>query len=140
MYCFIHTDTEAAAVCKKCGKAMCQNCSAYSGHTGICPACRKEEFEQERAQNYGYKKQEIKKIVVMAIIAVIVLVVSIVCMAKSGILLYAGLAILGIALIVFTILFVKSIRLLKAYIDRINYLTQEIDKITKALSLGVAQI
>ena len=48
MKCFIHADREATAVCKKCGKAMCADCSAYSGHTGICPACRREEFVNER--------------------------------------------------------------------------------------------
>lgn len=48
MKCFIHADREAAAVCKECGKAMCADCSAYSGHTGICPACRREEFVNER--------------------------------------------------------------------------------------------
>ena len=44
MKCFIHGAKEAVAACKKCGKGMCSNCSAYSGHTGICPECRKEGF------------------------------------------------------------------------------------------------
>ena len=26
---------------------MCENCSAYSGHTGICPECRRNEFIAE---------------------------------------------------------------------------------------------
>lgn len=47
MKCFIHSSKEAVAACKKCGKGMCANCSAYSGHTGICPECRKKEFEEE---------------------------------------------------------------------------------------------
>lgn len=140
MYCFIHTDTEAAAVCKKCGKAMCHNCSAYSGNTGICPACRKEEFENERSQNYIYKKEEIKGIVVAAVIALVVLIIGIVFMTLGSIFLYAGLIVLGVGIIVFTVIFVKKGRLLKSYIDRIVYLTQEIEKIDKALSLGVAQI
>lgn len=47
MKCFMHTAREAVATCKICGKGMCANCSAYSGHTGICPECRKEEFLRE---------------------------------------------------------------------------------------------
>lgn len=49
MRCFIHTDVEAIAACRKCGKGMCSNCSAYSGHTGICPECRRNEFILEAA-------------------------------------------------------------------------------------------
>lgn len=48
MRCFIHNEAEAISVCKKCGKAMCERCSAYSGHSGVCPECRKKEFEQKR--------------------------------------------------------------------------------------------
>ncbi|MBR5192330.1 MAG: hypothetical protein IKW33_02865 [Clostridia bacterium] len=47
MRCFIHNEQEAISVCKNCGKAMCERCSAYSGHTGVCPECRKKEFEQK---------------------------------------------------------------------------------------------
>ena len=50
MKCFIHGAKEAVAACKKCGKGMCSNCSAYSGHTGICPECRKEDFLREIVQ------------------------------------------------------------------------------------------
>ena len=53
MKCFIHNSKEAVAACKKCGKGMCSNCSAYSGHTGICPECRKREFEATRATLYS---------------------------------------------------------------------------------------
>lgn len=41
MRCFIH-DTEAVAVCRKCGKAMCRNCSGFDNHSGFCPACKRE--------------------------------------------------------------------------------------------------
>ena len=50
MKCFIHGAKEAVAACKQCGKGMCSNCSAYSGHTGICPQCRKEAFLTEIIQ------------------------------------------------------------------------------------------
>ena len=51
MKCFIHMNQDAVATCKKCGKAMCVNCSAYSGHSGICPECRVAEFKEERSKN-----------------------------------------------------------------------------------------
>ncbi len=50
MKCFIHKGVEALAVCKRCGKAMCDECSAYSGHSGICPECRKQDFILETNQ------------------------------------------------------------------------------------------
>lgn len=49
MKCFIHMSKEAVATCKKCGKAMCVDCSAYSNHTGICPECRRNEFISKHA-------------------------------------------------------------------------------------------
>ena len=45
MKCFIHHNEEAVAACKKCGKGMCSNCSAYGGHTGVCPACKKKDYQ-----------------------------------------------------------------------------------------------
>ena len=48
MKCFVHPNEEAICVCKKCGKAMCQRCSAYSQHSGICPECKKKELEYSR--------------------------------------------------------------------------------------------
>ena len=48
MKCFIHNNEEAIAACKICGKGMCANCSAYSNHTGICPECKKADYEDER--------------------------------------------------------------------------------------------
>lgn len=48
MKCFIHWEADAIAACKTCGKGMCADCSAYSGHSGICPECRKEELIHAR--------------------------------------------------------------------------------------------
>ena len=53
MRCFIHDTEEAIATCRKCGKAMCSKCSAYSGHSGICPQCRREDFIEERSKLYA---------------------------------------------------------------------------------------
>ena len=58
MRCFIHIDVEAVATCRRCGKAMCANCSAYSNHSGICPECRKEDFENEVAEKKWLIKEQ----------------------------------------------------------------------------------
>lgn len=58
MKCFIHTNKEAIAACRKCGKGMCEECSSYSGHSGICPECRKEELIQERNQKQYLAQEE----------------------------------------------------------------------------------
>ena len=50
MKCFIHLDKEAIAACRQCGKGMCGDCSAYSGHSGICPECRLKGFKAEVAE------------------------------------------------------------------------------------------
>lgn len=47
MKCFNHPYEEAISVCKICGKAMCSRCSAFSGHNGVCPQCRKVGFQKE---------------------------------------------------------------------------------------------
>ena len=62
MNCFIHPAKEASSVCKKCGKAMCINCSAYSNHSGICPACKKEEYEIEQSILINSLKQNKKSL------------------------------------------------------------------------------
>ena len=59
MKCFVHINEEAIAACRRCGKGMCANCSAYSHHTGICPECKKIEFEEEVA-NLKYANKELK--------------------------------------------------------------------------------
>ncbi len=50
MKCFMHPQKEAIAACRNCGKGMCADCSSYSSHSGICPACKKEELIMERKQ------------------------------------------------------------------------------------------
>ena len=47
MKCFIHNEIEAIGVCKKCGKAMCDNCSSFNEHRGICPACSRRSIAQQ---------------------------------------------------------------------------------------------
>ena len=63
MRCFIHNSVEAIAACRRCGKGMCSNCSAYSGHTGICPECRRNDFIVEargKRQRVAQLQKDIK--------------------------------------------------------------------------------
>lgn len=136
MYCFIHHNEEAIAVCKKCGKAMCQNCSAYSEHSGICPECRREEFIAERGQKTLERREVIKIIVILALLTVALLAVDI-WLGTLWSFMFAGIAVI---LIGFGIGFIKKGLELKALNDRINYLTGEIKKLEAALSSGNAQI
>ncbi len=84
MKCFIHTAKEAVAACRTCGKGMCADCSAYSGHSGICPECRKKEFEKEIQRNCSAIRKHTWEIVkwvfltVLLAITVIGLIVGIV--------------------------------------------------------------
>jgi hypothetical protein len=48
MKCFIHHSSDAVAVCKNCGKALCPDCSSDVGN-GI--ACRNACEDQVRALN-----------------------------------------------------------------------------------------
>ena len=67
MKCFIHLDKEAIAACRKCGKGMCADCSSYSNHSGICPACRNDEYKEElkflRLQDEGWELRRLGNIV-----------------------------------------------------------------------------
>ena len=39
MSCFIHRKKDGVAVCKQCGKNMCEDCSSLVSHSGLCPTC-----------------------------------------------------------------------------------------------------
>ena len=114
MKCFIHGAKDAIAACRNCGKGMCSECSAYSGHTGICPECRKKEFERERS----LKNQDLKDL-------------------TWNIVLWAFLSILLCVTIIFPIIGIIKILInvneKKQIQARINALTKEIDKLNKAL-------
>lgn len=77
MKCFIHFDKEAVAACRNCGKGMCANCSAFSGHRGICPECRKEELEKEVSKLISDKKEQQMYIVNWAILALLVITIPV---------------------------------------------------------------
>ncbi len=63
MKCFIHGKKEALAVCKNCGKGMCDDCSKYSNHTGICPECRLNDFKDELEDKLAEKRSVIWHII-----------------------------------------------------------------------------
>ena len=72
MKCFVHIEKEAIAACRQCGKGMCEDCSAYSGHTGICPECRLKEFKAEVAQKLQENK-ELKRDFILRIVKSVLL-------------------------------------------------------------------
>ena len=121
MKCFIHSAKEAVAACRNCGKGMCQDCSAYSGHTGVCPECKKEEYEIE----LGMKLDEQKSLL----------------WAKIGwIVVAVGLSWTVIFLLVGAVKAFKRHRERKETLARIDWLNKEIEKLNYALKQGSAII
>ena len=121
MKCFIHHNEEAVAACKKCGKGMCANCSAYSNHCGICPECRRDEFINKHKQLLheaaNYKKGMVKNIVWSVLLCWTI-----------------------IALPWNAISFVSKMRKRNALLAKADTLQKEIVKLTKALNSGNAII
>ena len=111
MKCFIHWEAEAIAACRTCGKGMCAQCSAYSGHSGICPECRKNDFIKERENLIQGNKNLVWEIV------------------KAS---FRCLLIITIPRSVYRI--VKGVRRRKANTERIATLTTEIDRLNNALA------
>ena len=122
MRCFIHSNVEAVSACKQCGKGMCSNCSAYSGHTGVCPACRLRDLEREHKILDSEKKWAIFWAVVSAIAAVALLFV---------------VPILAVVLGVYAI--VKVVQAVTKN-ERMISVQVEINKLRNALKQGTAVI
>ncbi len=70
MKCFIHKNKDAIAVCKHCGKAMCDDCSSYSEHSGICPECRLNGFKEEVPIKLEERKDLIWGIVLQVLLCI----------------------------------------------------------------------
>ena len=113
MKCFIHTAKEAVAACKTCGKGMCANCSAYSGHTGICPECREEGFLRELVTLKAKDKSLGGAIVGWSVFTVVL-----------------GITVIGLIFGVYKI--IASVVQRKTGRKRIEYLEKEIRKLEKA--------
>lgn len=136
MKCFMHPDVEAIATCKKCGKAMCANCSAYSNHSGICPQCKMEEYKSELNNINEYRRSTIWGWIGKGIGFVALWAISIWLMAEIEfvwVLGVIGTLVFGIWSAVKIPKFIKSSQ-------RKTFLTEEIAKISKSLSKGDAII
>ena len=129
MKCFIHGAKEAVAACRTCGKGMCSNCSGYSGHTGVCPECRKKEFEQKVSSLSAEKRRYIWKIVGSSLLALFLLI--------------AGIALLPIIMAVAVVpaifIIVNAVRMANVN-DEINRLIVEINKLAAARKQGAGGI
>lgn len=137
MGCFIHRGAEAVANCKRCGKAMCEDCSAYSGHTGICPSCRKTEFEQERARLLSDREQRRKSVIRWGVFSVLLVAVTIAaCVLAES----AWLLVLLLIGIFPAVRIPRNVKAIGKIDERVAFLTGEIDKLDKALTAGVARI
>ena len=136
MKCFIHINDEAIAVCKKCGKAMCGNCSAYTNHSGICPECVREDYIKERNTLYARLssiKGSIIRSVIFAVLFAVVAVVLAVTVHAFGLVVLIGTLIFAIKLIL-------RINDRKPVVSRIDFLTAEINKLGAALNRSAAII
>ncbi len=136
MKCFIHMDTEAVSVCKHCGKAMCINCSSYSQHNGICPECKLDEYIEERNELYDALQKNKSSIIKSSVFAVLLAVIAVFLGVKVTVYCYA--------LLVGTLAFAIRIAVLvvrrKPINERVEFLTDEIDKLTLALQKGSRSI
>ena len=58
MSCFIHRKKEGVAVCKQCGKNMCEDCSSLVSHSGLCPTCYRPHIVEKIINAEQEKKDE----------------------------------------------------------------------------------
>lgn len=137
MKCFIHTTQEAISVCKRCGKAMCADCSSYSQHSGICPECRREDFIKERAVLQENLSSNMRSIVLCSIAIVLTLALAIWLIA--GVIGSLG-AIVFIATAAFVIRVIMLFTRRKPMLERVDFLTGEINKLTVSLGKGTGTI
>lgn len=136
MNCFIHPHKAAVATCKRCGKAMCENCSAYSGHSGICPECRNDEYKRERAALIDERKSKIRWIVFEAVIIALVVLFTLLMIIEAG----AAMLVFLIAALILVPFIVRNAKRLKAIKERLTFVEGEIAKLDAALGRGVAEI
>ncbi len=137
MKCFIHSAKEAVAACRRCGKGMCDDCSAYSGHSGICPECRRKEFikeihNKENAQREK-RRETIRTIVISSIIAVIILAAGIAMATIDLIMLWIALAVIAVYALTVVFKVRKLVKERKKLLDRIAKLQAEVERLNKIL-------
>ena len=147
MRCFMHPYQEAISVCKRCGKAMCADCSSYSGHSGICPQCKRLDYIKEREtlqieySQLASAKTPFNTAIVWAILSAVAVVVL--ALVTKFMFLFA-LLIFSACFAIKAIIYknktnkinrdrFQQMRTIKA---RVDYLTGEIDKLEGALLKG----
>ena len=136
MNCFIHPHKAAVATCKRCGKAMCENCSAYCGHSGECPECRNADYKRERAALIDERKSKIRWIVFEAVIIALVVLFTLLMIIEAG----AAMLVFLIAALIPVPFIVRNAKRLKAIKERLTFVEGEIAKLDAALARGVAEI
>lgn len=136
MNCFIHPHKAAVATCKRCGKAMCENCSAYCGHSGECPECRNADYKRERAALIDERKSKIRRIVFEAVIIALVVLFTLWMIIEAG----AAMLVFLIAALILVPFIVRNAKRLKAIKERLTFVEGEIAKLDAALGRGVAEI
>ena len=136
MNCFIHPHKAAVATCKRCGKAMFENCSAYSGHSGVCPECRNADYKRERAALIDERKSKIRWIVFEAVIIALVVLFTLLMIIEAG----AAMLVFLIAALIPVPFVVHNAKRLKAIKERLTFVEGEIAKLDAALARGVAEI
>ena len=135
MNCFIHPHKAAVATCTRCGKAMCENCSAYSGHSGECPECRNADYKRERAALIDERKSKIRWIVFEAVIIALVVLFTLLMIIEAG----AAMLVFLIAALIPVPFIVRNAKRLKAIKERLTFVEGEIAKLDAALGRGVAE-
>ena len=136
MNCFIHPNKNAVATCKRCGKAMCENCSAYSRHSGICPECRNAEYKQERARLIAERKSRRRWTVFESVLIALIAIFTAAMIAEIGV---EALVVMILALIPVPFIIRNALKL-KAIRERLMFVEGEITKLDNALGRGIAEI
>ena len=115
---------------------MCADCSSYSQHSGICPECRCDEFIKERTSLQKRLSDNMRSIVLSSIVVVLLIALAIwliVAVHKLFAAVFVIPLILGIRV---AVLLVRR----KPMRERVEFLTEEIDKLTVSLGRGNGRI
>lgn len=123
MKCFIHGDREARAICLICGKAMCIDCSAYTGHSGKCPSCYLGEFRKQ-------KNGKLTLITFMVIFAIAATVASVILAVQQEQPLYYLLNLLSAMFLIIAIVQSKKVK----------FVNRQVEIIENAMRQGKPQI
>ena len=80
MKCYYHSESDAVAQCKRCGRSLCKECSdKYIVDLGeiLCDDCAKEKVESNEKDIKELFAQEKKGIIISSIIGVVVAILAV---------------------------------------------------------------